>query len=363
LKISQLGTTRTFIQGSIWTRISVWLLGAALMIFGPALCAQEVIVFPSLSIASSIGGSASKTTDKVAGASLFISHDVGSLRFLGEFLFSNTEKEIERAQIGWKFSHESTLWFGRFHTPLGFWNTEYHHGAFLQATIARPQIANFEDERGLLPLHGMGTLLQGKKAFGEGSLNFETSLASGPSLTNEGLEPVPVLKTQHYGKTGGALKLSWQPNVTSNTQFGVSLAKFTFPYEGAPADSLTQTVANGFVNWELQKWRVLGEVYVTRHSGVEGGVRNRATLTSAYLQSEYRISDVLLGYFRVENLSAPVSDPLISRNLTLAKRSGLIGGRFDFHKRLALKVEASSRHLFDNTTSQVIAVQISGAFQ
>jgi hypothetical protein len=115
-----LGITRTFIQGSLWTQISVWLLSAALVIFGPALCAQEVIVFPSLSTASSVGGSASKTNDNVAAASLFISHDVGSLRFLGEFLFSNTEKEIERAQVGWKFSPESTIWFGRFHTPLGF---------------------------------------------------------------------------------------------------------------------------------------------------------------------------------------------------------------------------------------------------
>jgi hypothetical protein len=358
-----LGTTEFIQPRSLWTKLSISLIGVAFLSLASTLGAQEIILFPALSTTHSIGGSAPKTTDNSVAGSLFASHDFGSLRFLGEVLFSNKEREIERAQIGWKLSSESTLWLGRFHTPLGYWNTEYHHGAYLQATIAKPQIANYEDERGLLALHGMGVLLQAKHNVGEGSFLIESSLASGPTVNKEGLEPIPVLRKQHYGKTGGTVKLAWQPNVTSNTQFGASLGKFSFPFEGAPADSIAQTVVNGFVNFEAQNWRVLAELYVTRQSAIEGGLKNRGTLTSTYVQTEYRINEGVLGYLRLESLSAAIGDPLVNRNLTLARRAGVLGARFEISKRLAFKVEASSRHLFDSTTSQTIAAQISGAFQ
>ena len=28
--------------------------------------------------------------------------------------------------------------FGRYHTPINYWNTAFHHGQWLQTTISRP---------------------------------------------------------------------------------------------------------------------------------------------------------------------------------------------------------------------------------
>jgi hypothetical protein len=324
---------------------------------------QELILFPAASISRNFSGSAPKENDKLLSGSVFFSHDIGRLRFLGEILLSNREKEIERAQIGWKVGQDATIWAGRFHTPIGYWNTEFHHGAYLQATINRPQITNYEDEKGLLPLHAMGALFQSKKTLNDGSLNIELSLASGPTLHHEGLEPIPVLRKQRYGKTGGSAKFAWQPGTTSNTQIGASVGRFTFPYEDHAADSLSQTVVNGFVNWEHKSWRTLGEIYIIRNNAFEAGARSQSTIKSAYLQTEYRVSQNLLGYLRVENTTAPIADPLISRVPMFARHSTMVGTRVELGKRFALKVEAFSNRQFDGTTNRGLAAQLSGVLR
>jgi hypothetical protein len=352
------------IKSSHWLALlrAIWFAIAAALTATESI-AQEVILFPAASTSRNFTGTAPKENDNLLSGSLFFSHDIGKLRLLAEVLVTNREKEFERAQVGWKVAQDATIWAGRFHTPIGYWNTEFHHGAYLQTTIYRPQITNYEDEKGLLPLHAMGGLFQSKKTLGDGSLNIETSLASGPTLHHEGLEPIAFLRKQRYGRTGGSAKLAWQPQTTSNTQFGASAGKFTLPYEGHIADSLSQTVINGFVNWEHQRWRALGEIYVIRHNALESGVRSQSTIKSAYLQTEYRISDSLLGYLRVENTTAPLSDPLISRVPTVARHSATLGTRIELGKRLALKVEGFSNYRFDGTTSHGLAAQISGVLQ
>ena len=45
---------------------------------------------------------------------------------------------------------------GRTHTGFGYWNNAYHHGRWLQPTIARPRWVAFEDDGGILPVHWVG---------------------------------------------------------------------------------------------------------------------------------------------------------------------------------------------------------------
>ncbi|MFQ5479086.1 MAG: hypothetical protein ACE5E4_10765 [Candidatus Binatia bacterium] len=67
------------------------------------------------------------------------------IRVLVEFFLDEAERELERAQVGIAFG-PTAAWIGRFHNPLGYWNTTYHHGTFLQPTIARPDIIQFEGD-------------------------------------------------------------------------------------------------------------------------------------------------------------------------------------------------------------------------
>ena len=45
---------------------------------------------------------------------------------------------------------------GRFHTDIGYWNTAFHHGLWLQIPVERPHVLRFEDDGGLVPVHWVG---------------------------------------------------------------------------------------------------------------------------------------------------------------------------------------------------------------
>jgi hypothetical protein len=63
--------------------------------------------------------------------------------------------DLERFLVGWHDEHFFVT-AGRVHTAFGYWNNAYHHGKWLQPTIARPRWVEFEDSGGLLPIHTVG---------------------------------------------------------------------------------------------------------------------------------------------------------------------------------------------------------------
>ncbi|MFV2054836.1 MAG: hypothetical protein ACC707_00150 [Thiohalomonadales bacterium] len=70
--------------------------------------------------------------------------------------------DIERLAIQRNISDNMQFGFGRYHTPLGFWNTTYHHGSLIQNTVARPFFLEFEDAAsGIMPVHLVGFQLSG----------------------------------------------------------------------------------------------------------------------------------------------------------------------------------------------------------
>src|SRR5439155_26064469 len=125
---------------------------------------------------------------------LFYSGDEGRLRLLGEVQVDRGGWDVERLQAGWRLSPELSLWFGRYHNPIGYWNIEHHHGHYMETSAERPRILEFEDAGGPLPIHLVGFLLQGLRADGDGSLHYELGVATGPRLTEDCLEPVDVMR-------------------------------------------------------------------------------------------------------------------------------------------------------------------------
>jgi hypothetical protein len=82
----------------------------------------------------------------------------GHFRMFGELLATDEEEELERFQLGWQLSDDTRFWLGRFHHSGTYWNTQHHHGQFLQTSITRPAIDEFEDTGGVLPMNVTGLL-------------------------------------------------------------------------------------------------------------------------------------------------------------------------------------------------------------
>ena len=69
------------------------------------------------------------------------------LTFFGEVSVTGKDTgysiEIERAQVQYDFADALRISAGRFHTPVGYWNTAFHHGSWLQTSVARPEMIKF----------------------------------------------------------------------------------------------------------------------------------------------------------------------------------------------------------------------------
>ena len=90
--------------------------------------------------------------------------------------------DLERLQLGYVVSDQLTLWAGRFHTPLGYWNTAFHHGAQIQTSITRPRFMGFEDQGGILPVHTVGLWMTGKFDTRLGRVNYDAFAGNSASL-------------------------------------------------------------------------------------------------------------------------------------------------------------------------------------
>jgi hypothetical protein len=86
--------------------------------------------------------------------------------------------DLERLSVGWQ-SEQFYVDAGRTHSDLGYWNTAYHHGRWLQLPIARPTWVRFEDEGGLLPVHWVGLTGGAKFALGDGALHLALAVGNG----------------------------------------------------------------------------------------------------------------------------------------------------------------------------------------
>jgi hypothetical protein len=93
--------------------------------------------------------------------------------------------DVERVIARYSFSNTVNLSVGKFHTPFGYWNNAYHHGALIQPTIQRPNIVRFEDEGGFLPIHQVGLQFDGTFA-SKLNLGYNVMVSNGQSQGNSG---------------------------------------------------------------------------------------------------------------------------------------------------------------------------------
>ena len=67
--------------------------------------------------------------------------------------------EVERMIVRFDHSDQLKASVGRYHTPINYWNTAFHHGQWLQTTISRPEMIQFGGR--VLPVHFVGGLVEG----------------------------------------------------------------------------------------------------------------------------------------------------------------------------------------------------------
>lgn len=317
----------------------------------------DLLLFPAI-LGTHLGKAVSgQAQDKLQPElDIFYSIDHERLRFLAEFLLRDDEQEMERLQLGWLLHPAATLWFGRFHSPLGFWNSEHHHGAYMQTTISRPSILAFEDEGGVLPTHILGVLVEGASEAKFGDFNYALGFGRGPVLEN-GLEPVDILNPHNTGKLTFSGKLSYRRE-DGGGEIGAFAGHTRIPIDSSRGwDESRQSVVGVFYNIETERLRFVGELFLVDNQLDGPGVSSRTAFSAIYLQPEYKMSSDWTIFSRLEATGSHHNDPYLNLYPEYVTSRIIAGSRIASARNQALKFEVSHNERQDGAAFNQLSLQ------
>jgi hypothetical protein len=294
-------------------------------------------------------------SDFTPNIDLLLSYNNGPWRLLAEYFATDDENELERLQLGYEFSENTTLWVGRIHQPLSVWNYRYHHGGYLQPSIARPSIENWEDENGVLPSHITGAMLNATQTLdGAKALVYATAIGVAPVFTGDELLPFDILDPDdsRSGNLAGSMSVSFYPDIVGENNIGI-IAGYA-EIEALPSIELGNTasfnIRQGLLglqgNWSNDFWRVIAAAYYVDNDSNDPSLQLDGAFTSAYMQAVYSIGETTDVYGRLERTTNEDAPYLQLFPLYIYQRE-LLGLRWDFAKQQALHLEVSSNRTVD----------------
>jgi len=279
-------------------------------------------------------------------ADVIYAYNKNNFRFLGEYVLSNEEAELERFQFGWQANNQTMLWLGRFHTIAKYWTTEYHHGQFLQTSISRPGMEAWEDESGPLPSHLTGVLVEHEISLKNQSIiNLNMAAGLGPVFKGKQLEPFDLFNSNSGNDLAINLRIAMRPDAISENQFGVLFGWNEIPVRSGTAPALAdlseidQFSAGVFADWRWNKWRAITSwMYVDHDLDYLSGSQGDQFVTG-YIQAEYQSSRDWTFFGRVEGGFGEDNSPyLISLPAFVAHRH-MLGARWDFMDQQSFSLE------------------------
>lgn len=263
-------------------------------------------------------------------------------RVLSEFLISDDERDLERLIVGRIGADGRQLWFGRNHTDIDQWNRLFHRETYLQTTIHRPGIIEFEDDGGVLPAHITGLSMEDNWSIGEHSLNYRFTIGLGPALKQQHLVPFDLLKlNQGSHDLGLTAIVSDQSAGDSFKDSGLFLGHTIIPSQANNLLKIKQTVVGAYANYSINTnmiWRA-SAFYIEDNIDLAGGANKKASFGYAYLQPEYNLNLAWTVYGRLEVNSGAKDDLYVLQIPSFISERSLIGTRYQMENSQVIKFE------------------------
>jgi len=237
--------------------------------------------------------------------------------------------EVERLILRYDANDYFKISFGRYHTPINYWNTAFHHGQWLQTTISRPEMTQFGGS--FIPVHFIGTLVEGMMPAGGLNLNYNFGLGNGRGqVISRGGDAGDINNNRAWLAT-----LFVKPNLPYGLQVGGSVYHDEVnPVGVAVAREWIQTA---YVVWHKETPEFISEFANVSHEPIFGP---RSNSQAWYLQTAYRLpwfGRLWKPYYRLEQIHVPKSDAIFRAVPTFT--SSTSGFRFDFSQLAAFKLE------------------------
>jgi hypothetical protein len=290
---------------------------------------------------------------------------------LGEVLFiaqSNNviQPDVERLLFTWRQNDYFKASLGRMHSWVGFYNSTFNYGEFLETTTDRPFIYTFDDQGGVLPMQEVGVNFTGKIPSGKMGLNYVLEIGNGRAW-GPNAQPAQNNQDGNNSKSvnGG---LFMRPEKFSGLQLGFSIRHDNLTIPGPP--NVAETIATVHAVFINSKYEILNEAVLVRHVEPSGPV---FTTNGGYTQWS-RAFGAFRPYFRYQYFNAPNNDPVWiyasgndfqpdSATSFVGRLNGpAVGIRYDFTEHSALKVQYDRISLRGFDTVDAVNTQIAFTF-
>jgi hypothetical protein len=247
--------------------------------------------------------------------------------------------EVERLIIRFDQSDVFKVSFGRYHTPVNWWNTAFHHGHWLQTTINRPEMIQFGGR--FIPVHFVGALVEGTLPAGGWNVNYQAGIGNGRgTVLSRGGDA-----GDNNARAAWVLNLFTKPDSLFGLQVGGSLYFDRVSAAGAP--EFDERITAAHVVWQREDPEVIAEIANVHHRRV-GGASGESSL-AYYVQTAYRLplfNRAWKPYYRFEHLDIDAGDPVFD---SLPRLDGsTIGVRYDISMYAAIKTEFRVRRRADD---------------
>lgn len=268
------------------------------------------------------------------------------ISYFGEMTFNAHPNgytvEVERSIIRYDYNDYFKLSFGRFHTPIGYWNTAFHHGAWLQTTIERPEIVKVGGT--FVPVHFVGFLAEGNIPLGGAGVSYSVGVGNG--------------RGDIISRPGDAGDINnnraWVANIFARPvklyglQFGASVYRDKLTLMNGK--DYREWITSAHLVWTKGDPEFLAEFANVNHRQV---LTNLVSNSQAfYAQLGYRLpwfEKTLKPYYRLEYIHTPKSE-VVFPNLDLVE--SIVGLRYDISSYAAFKSEYrhASRNVLETPT-------------
>ena len=237
--------------------------------------------------------------------------------------------EMERSFIRYDYNDHFKLSFGRFHTPIGYWNTAFHHGAWLQTSIDRPFFVKVGGT--FTPLHFVGALAEGNIPSGGLGLGYNVGIGNGRGAV--------------IGRPGDAgdvnnnrawvAKVFARPVKAYGLEVGASVYRDKITV--APGPDYREWISTAYLVWTKGAPEFLAEFDNVSHRNI--ATNAVANSDAMYAQFAYRLpwfEKNLKPYYRFEYTHMPLSEPIFAYQPQVESIFGL---RYDISSFAAFKSE------------------------
>ncbi len=357
--LTEASIIRAKILGKVLIMILRCLAGALMLAVSAAAAGEgdapqhQLLVFGSAEVARVPKSNLTTiySRPEVLAADVLFTLQRGPIKLFGEFELNDHESDLERFQIGWEPSEHMVLWLGRFHQPASIWNSEYHHGQYLQTPITRPGVENWDDDGGIIPQQFTGVLTESNWNLPGGRV---LKIAAGGGLTSvltpEGLESFDLLRPNaDRHRFGYQARVALMSDQLSESGAGLVYAQEKIAWRDAlpaPFPMLRYvdfSLAGAYATYVHGSWKLQAVGYYI-DAQLKGTSFRDSDVLTGYLTLEDALTPNLRVFVRREDSSHLSEAPYLRLFPRFPTARSTLAVRWDFMRRHALTTELSDTY-------------------